>query len=444
MKVKGYLLQDEGDIENFLGVNITAREDGKYEMLQSGLINDITEDLGLNRSSTKFERHKVPATEVLHPDLDKPEFNKEWSYRSVIGKLNFLAMNSRPDVAFAVHQCARFCSNPRASHGAAVKRIGRYLKASADKGLIFCPEGDNSIHAYCDADFAGTWTKETSHLKSLALSRTGFVILYSGCPIVWHSKLQTEIALSTCEAEYIALSQCARVLIPLRRLLEEIAKIFTVCKTEKSLCNGSSNILYCLGKSVILEDNQSCVALANDKSGKNSTRTRHISVKWHHFREQISKGWLSVHKVDTKRNWSDIFTKPLPRVQFEILRNQLMGRNESNSGSAHLELDNIPINQSNKENIGIIDLYNPYQPNCPVAVAALAFSANKKRQAFLPKDTLVRNNSNKVMPPSCLKSVKTEVKFTFETDIDNLLNTIKGKRKGSHNKGSRRKQVRFA
>ena len=48
------------------------------------------------------------------------------------------------------------------------------------------------------------------------------------------------------------------------------------------------------------------------------------------------------------------------------------------------------------------------------------------------------------MPPSCLKSMKTEVKFTFETDIDNLLNTIKGKRKGSHNKGSRRKQVRFA
>ena len=121
-----------------------------------------------------------------------------------------------------------------------------------------------------------------------------------------------------------------------------------------------------------------------------------------------------------------------------------MGWNESNSGSAHLELDNIPINQSNKENIGIIDLYNPYQPNCPVAVAALAFSANKKRQAFLPKDTLVRNNSNKVMPPSCLKSMKTEVKFAFETDIDNLLNTIKGKRKGSHNKGSRRKQVRFA
>ena len=168
-------------------------------------------------------------TEVLHPHLDKPEFNEEWSYRSVIGKVNFLAMNSRPDVAFAVHQCARFCLNPRASHGAAVKRIGRYLKASADKGLIFCPGGDNSIHAYCDADFVRTWTKETSHLKSSALSRTGVVILYSGCPIVWHSKLQTEIALSTCEAEYIALSQCARVLTPLRRLLEEIAKIFTVC-----------------------------------------------------------------------------------------------------------------------------------------------------------------------------------------------------------------------
>ena len=97
--------------------------------------------------------------------VNKPKFNEEWSYCSVIGKLNFLALNSRPDIAFAVHQCARFCSNPRASHGTVVKRIGCYLKHTPDSGLIFDPKGDHSLHAYCDADFAGTWTKETSHLR---------------------------------------------------------------------------------------------------------------------------------------------------------------------------------------------------------------------------------------------------------------------------------------
>ena len=104
----------------------------------------------------------------------------------------------------------------------AVKRIGRYLKETRDRGLIFRPDGTHSIHAMCDSDFAGTWNKEYANQRSTVLSRTGFFIMYAGCPIVWESKLQTEIALSTCEADYIALSQCARKLIPLRRLAGEI------------------------------------------------------------------------------------------------------------------------------------------------------------------------------------------------------------------------------
>ena len=135
-------------------------------------------------------------------------------------------MNSRPDIAFSVHQCARFCTNPRASHGTAVKRIGRYLKSTKDKGLILRPDGTHSLHAMCDADFAGTWSAKYANHRSTALSRTGFIIFYSGCPLIWHSKLQKEIALSTCEAEYIALSQCARAIIPLRRLIDDLSSKF--------------------------------------------------------------------------------------------------------------------------------------------------------------------------------------------------------------------------
>ena len=279
MKARGYLLQDEGDIKNFLGVNITNIGNGKFELKQTGLIKEIIHELGLDHHQTKFDRHVVPATEVFHADLDRPKFEEAWHYRSIIGKLNFLVLNSRPDIAFAVHQCARFCSNPRDTHGSAVKRIGRYLKNTPDKGLIFDPTGDHSIHAYCDADFAGTWTQKTSATRSSTLSRTGFVILYSGCPILWHSKLQTEIALSTCKAEYIALSQCARVLIPLPRLLENIGSVFKPKGTITKLCNGTSNFLNYLGKSVILEDNASCVALTLDSENRYRPCTRHISVK---------------------------------------------------------------------------------------------------------------------------------------------------------------------
>ena len=92
--------------------------------------------------------------------------------------------------------------------------------------MILRPDGTHSLHAMCDADFAGTWSAKYANHRSTALSRTGFIIFYSGCPLIWHSKLQKEIALSTCEAEYIALSQCARAIIPLRRLIDDLSSKF--------------------------------------------------------------------------------------------------------------------------------------------------------------------------------------------------------------------------
>jgi hypothetical protein len=110
------------------------------------------------------------------------------------------------DTSFAVHQCARFSSAPTALHELAVKRIGCYLLATKDKGLILHPKHDFRLDMFVDADFAGRWHHENSHLRDCALSRTGFVIMYCGCPIHWASKLQSEIALSTTESEYMALS----------------------------------------------------------------------------------------------------------------------------------------------------------------------------------------------------------------------------------------------
>ena len=83
--------------------------------------------------------------------------------------MNFLAQNTRPDISFAVHQCAKFCNNLRHSHGIAVKRIGSYLKATADKGLILCPDGTNQLNAYVDADFV-----ELGHMNKLMLE----IIIY--------------------------------------------------------------------------------------------------------------------------------------------------------------------------------------------------------------------------------------------------------------------------
>ena len=75
---------------------------------------------------------------------------------------------------------------------------------------------------------------------------------------------------------------------------------------------------------MILEDNTAAIALAND-GDKYRPRTKHLSLKWHHFRDQIKQGWLKVRKIDTKVNWADIFTKPLPKPHFEFLRDAMMG-----------------------------------------------------------------------------------------------------------------------
>jgi hypothetical protein len=140
------------------------------------------------------------------------------------GKLNFLAQNTQPDIAFAVHHCAQFVLNPNQTHQAAVNHLRRYILGTRGKGLILHPNFHHLITAYVNADFAGLWHKDYAHMRKTALSRTGFILSYANCPIIWTNKLQSEIALSTCKAEYIALSMCARLLIPMCTLLNEVSR----------------------------------------------------------------------------------------------------------------------------------------------------------------------------------------------------------------------------
>ena len=166
----------------------------------------ILTELGIDGPPVHHEHHDIPSNEVLLSDPDGAPFQAEWSYRSIIGKMNFLAQNTRPDIAYAVHQCAKYCVDPKLSHQIAVKRIGRYLKNTADKDLILHPDSTHQLNTYSNSDFAGNWMRNLAHMHDSHYSQAGCVITYSGCPIYWFSKLETEIALSTCEAEYIALS----------------------------------------------------------------------------------------------------------------------------------------------------------------------------------------------------------------------------------------------
>ena len=155
------------------------------------------------------------AKELLHKDPDGPERKHDFNYRQAVGMLTYLQGTTRPDISMAVHQCARFSSNPKRSHERAIIKIIRYLKGTKDKGIFISPEKTKGIECFVDASFASGWRPDHAHDASNVLSRTGYLIYYAGCPIHWSSKMQSEIALSTAESEYIALSQAMRETIPL-------------------------------------------------------------------------------------------------------------------------------------------------------------------------------------------------------------------------------------
>jgi hypothetical protein len=150
--------------------------------------------------------------------------------------LSYLGNSIRPELNMAIHHCARFSINPMRSHKLAKMRIGRYLCDNPDRGIIFNTDKTKGIKVYIDADFAGGWSCADADNADNVLSRTGFVICYANCPLVWCSKLQTEIALSTAEAEYIAMSHALRDTIPVQNLVREISYIFDMPNQITDFC----------------------------------------------------------------------------------------------------------------------------------------------------------------------------------------------------------------
>ena len=301
---KDFVMTDEGEVTKYLGVDVKRSSDGSLiELRQPYLIQRILETLKITDANHKTTPSTKP---LLHKDADGSERKDTWNYRSVKGMLNYLAGSTRPDIAFSTHQCARFCNKPTHLHETAMKRIGRYLLGTADKGIILQPDRNKNVECYVDADFAGNWNKAEAEDAVNMLSRTGYVIQFMGCPILWVSKLQTEIALSTTEAEYIALSQAMRDVIPLMTIIEELSEVLKIKKEKPKI--------FC----TVFEDNNGALELA--KTPRMRPRTKHISLTYHHFRQQVKDGKIKIEAIDTKVQIADIFTKPLPRLQFESLR----------------------------------------------------------------------------------------------------------------------------
>lgn len=193
----------------------------------------------------------------------------------------------------------------------------KYLIGTRTRGIILDHNADESLKVFVGADFSGSYQRMAiMDDVSTAKSRTGYVVQYCNCPIIWSSKLQTLVALSTTETEYVALSHSLRDTFPIMNLLKEFnAREFKIIgdRNAKIMCKA-------------FEDNSGAVELANVP--KMRPRTKHINLVYHHFRSRVKThsnpdGDATIEYIDTGNQLADIITKSLAAPLFEKFRDRI-------------------------------------------------------------------------------------------------------------------------
>ncbi len=261
-------------------------------------------------------KHIPAKTKALVKDADGEVAHGRFSYSSVIGMLLYLSGHTCPNIVYAVNCCARYMFCPKHSHELALKRIGRYLKQTSDHGMVMNPSTDIcKIDAYPNADFAGMCGHEKPTDPSCVKSRSGFVITFADVPILWQSKLQTETALSTMEAEVTALAACCRELFPIIDMVESVT-----CSVNLPIPIGETTM-----QLSVHEDNLGALVLAKTLPPQFTPRSKYYASKTIWFWEEIHKHCIKLLKINSVKQLGDIFTKGLVQVTFENLCKKLIG-----------------------------------------------------------------------------------------------------------------------
>jgi hypothetical protein len=201
-------------------------------------------------------------------------------------------------------------------HEVAIICIGRYLKGTMERGMIMTPTAEPKVDYYPDADFARLYGHKDAQDPNCVCSRTRYIITAFGCPVLWRSKLQTEIALSTMEAECIAISTACRDLFPVVDMIKELSEAVGL----ESDFNAKIHIK-------IHEDNIGALTLGKLEPQRMTPQSKHCTIKYHWFCTHVAdpSKRITLVKIDTKNQLGDIFTKGLTKDTFERLRFLLMG-----------------------------------------------------------------------------------------------------------------------
>jgi len=291
-----FAIQDLGRLEHCLGFNVT------YEADQSILLNQYSY---IDQLLTKFDM--VDATPVPTPAVsDIHAYTQHggptnFPYRELVGSLLYLSLVSRPDIANAVRMLSKYQNDFTATHVVLAKRVLRYLKDTRLLGLRYrpsTPDEENVLTGYCDASYA-------DNIES-SRSTTGFVHFLNGAPVMWQSKCQKTVARSSCEAEYMAMSDATNEIVYIRQLLADM-----MLPTPWSL---DATTLYV--------DNKSAIFIGNMTAP--TKLSRHIAVRFHNVQQEVKAGVIQLIHIPSARQFADMLTKNLNTNLFYSLRRHLV------------------------------------------------------------------------------------------------------------------------
>lgn len=298
---KRFEMTDEGEVKHILGMIIERdRKNKTIALSQPNHINNLLETSGLQdayimsapmEEGLQLKKDMRSSEEIKAQPKYMPDEKLCKYYQSVLGSLNYIMTSTRPDIAYAVSILSQFSSAPQQPHVNALKRVVRYLKGTKDRKLVLggqiTKDKNNPfrLRGYTDADWG--------NCLDTRRSTTGYIFFLGDGPISWTSKRQHTVALSTCEAEYMALAAGAQEALHLSSLLRSMGFL------------GSKATIKIYG------DNKGSIDLANNE--KSHRRSRHIDIRYHFIREKIVRKQIELEHVPTQEMVADGFTKPLGR-----------------------------------------------------------------------------------------------------------------------------------
>ena len=303
-------MSDLGVLTYYLGIEVHQHEEG-ITLNEARYALKILEEAGMSQCNSV----QTPMEAGLK--LSKSETEEEidaTSFRRIVGCVQYL-LHTRPDLAYSVGVLSRYMHSPRASHGAAMKQCLRYLQGTASFGLTFQRVASKvpRLIGYSDSSY--------NTCPNDGKSTTGHIFYLGESPITWCSQKQDVVALSSCEAEFMAGKEAARQALWLQELLSEVT--------------GRPN-----EKVTIRIDNQSAIALT--KNPVFHGRSKHIHSRYHFIRECVEKDQIEVEHVSGDKQKADILTKALGRIKFQEMRS-FIGMEDLKKKDFKFKGDNVEI-----------------------------------------------------------------------------------------------------